>query len=252
MSKRLKNKTENMKSLFSSILIFTFVCLHTGIKAQHKMSNTQQLDSKQQSIVCVSALTATGDIEKLKIQLGKGLDAGLTVNEIKEVLVQLYAYCGFPRSLNAIVAFMAVTDERKAKGIHDSEGKVASQVNYTDKYQTGKKTLQALTGREEKGLTGANAFAPAVDTFLKEHLFADIFSRDILTYQQRELVTVSALAAMRGVAPQLQAHIGMAMSTGLTETQFSEAFGIIGKVVNQNQEDIANEALAKVLAAKKQ
>ncbi|KJS29540.1 MAG: hypothetical protein VR64_20520 [Desulfatitalea sp. BRH_c12] len=38
--------------------------------------------------------------------LNQGLDAGLTVNEIKEILVQLYAYAGFPRSLNAIGTFM--------------------------------------------------------------------------------------------------------------------------------------------------
>jgi 4-carboxymuconolactone decarboxylase len=200
---------------FNFLLLISFFLLNIN------QMNAQTLDGKQQSLVSISALTATGDIEKLKIQLGKGLDAGLTVNEVKEVLVQLYAYCGFPRSLNGIVAFMAVIDERKAKGIYDLEGKIASPVNATDKYQTGKKTLQTLTGREEKSLTGANAFAPAIDTFLKEHLFADIFSRDILTYQQRELVTVSALAAMSGVAPQLQAHIGMAIKPTITDEKYT-------------------------------
>jgi alkylhydroperoxidase/carboxymuconolactone decarboxylase family protein YurZ len=241
-----------MKGLVFATLTLTFTCINTGIKAQNKMSNTRQLDSKQQSIVSISALTAAGDIDQLKVQLGIGLDAGLTVNETKEILVQLYAYCGFPRSLNGINTFMAVLDDRKAKGITDTEGRTASPANDLDKYQTGKKNLQTLTGKKEKALAGANAFAPAIDTFLKEHLFADIFSRDVLTFQQRELVTVSALAAMRGVASQLQAHIGMAMNTGLTEAQFSEAFQIIGQVVNKTQEDIARETLAKVIAAKKQ
>jgi alkylhydroperoxidase/carboxymuconolactone decarboxylase family protein YurZ len=241
-----------MKSLFSAILILIFTCINTDVKAQHKMSSTQQLDNKQQSIVSISALTAAGDIDQLKVQLSRGLNAGLTVNEIKEVLVQLYAYCGFPRSLNGITAFMAVLEERKGKGITDTQGKTASTVDDHDKYQTGKKNLQTLTGKEEKSLAGANAFAPAIDAFLKEHLFADIFSRDVLTFQQRELVTVSALAAMSGVAPQLQAHIGMAMNTGLTEAQFSETFRIIGQVVNKTQEGIANETLGKVIAAKKQ
>jgi 4-carboxymuconolactone decarboxylase len=203
-----------MKILFYFAVTLMATCISISLKAQNKMDNTQQFDSKEQSIVSISALTATGNIDQLKIQLSKGLDAGLTVNEIKEILVQLYAYCGFPRSLNGIVAFMAVTDERKSRGFNDTEGKTASPVNDPDKYQTGKKNLQTLTGKEEKALAGANAFAPAIDTFLKEHLFADIFSRDVLTFQQRELVTVSALAAMSGVAPQLQAHIGMAMNTG--------------------------------------
>jgi 4-carboxymuconolactone decarboxylase len=58
-------------------------------------------------------LVATGDITGLKTYLNKGLDAGLTISEINEELVQLYEYCGFPRSLNAVNAFMAVVEERK-------------------------------------------------------------------------------------------------------------------------------------------
>jgi 4-carboxymuconolactone decarboxylase len=226
--------------------IFILTCFTTGIKAQSKMKTTQHLDYIQQSIVSISALTAAGDIEQLKIQLNRGLDVGLTVNEIKEVLVQLYAYCGFPRSLNGIITFMAIIEARKAKGITDAEGKTASPVNDSDKYQTGKKALQILTGREEKAPAGANAFAPAIDTFLKEHLFADIFSRDILTWQQRELVTVSALAAMSGVTPQLEAHIGMGINTGLTESQLSDAFRIIDEAVSKKQGDIARETLHKM------
>lgn len=176
----------------------------------------------------ISGLTATGDLEKLKVQLNTGLDSGLTVGEIKEVLVQLYAYCGFPRSLNGINTFMTVITD-----------------------QTGKKTLQVLTGREETAPTGANAFAPAIDTFLKEHLFADIFSRDVLNYQQRELVTVSALAAMNGVLPQLQAHIGMAMNTGLTREQLQEAFIIIDNMIGKKEGDLARSTLDKVIATKK-
>ncbi|MES2064605.1 MAG: carboxymuconolactone decarboxylase family protein [Bacteroidota bacterium] len=237
-----------MKSLLSILLITS--CFYTSVNAQNKMENNQKLDPKQQSIVRISALTATGDIEKLKVQLNKGLDAGLTTNEIKEVLVQLYAYCGFPRSLNGITTLMAISEERKAKGLSDTDGKAVTPINDPDKYQTGKKTLQTLTGREEKALTGANAFAPAIDTFLKEHLFADIFSRDVLNHQQRELVTISALAAMTGVASQLQAHIGMGMNTGITESQLTDAFRIIDQTAGKTQGDLARATLEKLLAAK--
>ncbi|RZM25593.1 MAG: carboxymuconolactone decarboxylase family protein, partial [Pedobacter sp.] len=75
------------------------------------MENNQELNDKQKSLVAISSLTAKGDITVLKTHLNKGLDAGLTISEIKEELVQLYAYCGFPRSLNAISAFMAVVEE---------------------------------------------------------------------------------------------------------------------------------------------
>ena len=62
-------------------------------------------------------------------------------------------------------------------------------------------------------------FAPAIDTFLKTHLFGDIFARDNLDWQSRELATVGALAAMAGVESQLQAHIRISMNVGLSAAQ---------------------------------
>lgn len=222
------------------------------MNAQTDINTNQHLNAQQQSIVSIAAFTAVGDLEHLKTQLHAGLDAGLTINEIKEILVQLYAYCGFPRSLNGINTFMSVVDERKAKGIIDGVGKDASPITDTvNKYETGKKTLQTLTGHEEKGpKTGANAFAPAIDTFLKEHLFADIFSRDVLTHQQRELATISVLSALEGVASQLQFHLGVGLNIGLKESQLRQVFSLIETHIGKKQAEIAKNVLLKITAGK--
>jgi 4-carboxymuconolactone decarboxylase len=58
-------------------------------------------------------------------------------------------------------------------------------------------------------------FAPAIDEYLKTHLFGDIFERDNLDWQSRELATVGMLAALPGVESQLQAHIRISMNVGL-------------------------------------
>lgn len=63
------------------------------------------------------------------------------------------------------------------------------------------------------------AFAPAVDYYLKAHLFGDIFARDVLTYSEREIVTVAALSAIDGVEPQLKAHVAGARRMGVTDRQ---------------------------------
>lgn len=227
-------------------LLFVFIITASTMNAQNKTSNAAALNEHQQSMAAIAALTATGNMAQLKTTLNTGLDAGLTVNEIKEALVQLYAYCGFPRSLNAINTLMSVVEERKAKGVKDVEGKDAAPIATADKYETGKRTLQQLTGKEEKGpKTGANAFAPVIDTFLKEHLFADIFSRDVLNHRQREFVTISALAAMPGVEPQLQAHIAMGRNTGVTEAQLKELAPLIEKYVGRLQANVLRKAIAE-------
>jgi quercetin dioxygenase-like cupin family protein/alkylhydroperoxidase/carboxymuconolactone decarboxylase family protein YurZ len=212
-------------------MAFTFAaCTHgTGIRKETDMSTQEHLDKRQQKIAVVAAATAIGDIDGLKVEIGGALDAGLTINEIKEVLVQMYAYCGFPRSLNGLGALMSVLEERKNKGITDTVGREAAPVSAgTDKYERGKKILETLTRRPEPNpKTGTNAFSPEIDVFLKEHLFADIFERDVLSFQDRELATISALSAIDGASSQLQAHRFMGLNTGLTQTQLDEVTIIV-------------------------
>ena len=169
------------------------------------------------------------------------------------MLVQLYAYCGFPRSLNGINTLMNVVKERKAQGISDKEGPAAVlDARTTDNYERGRAVLETLTKTPQtKPAPGFGEFAPRIDAFLKEHLFADIFGSDVLTYQQRELVTVSALAAMSGVDSQLQSHIGMAMNTGLTASQLSDSFKIIDQTIGKEKGDLARSILEKVTNTRK-
>ncbi|MFL5811418.1 MAG: carboxymuconolactone decarboxylase family protein [Flavisolibacter sp.] len=220
------------------------------MSAQKIADTNSTLTSRQQSIVAISAITATGELELLKAQLVAGLEAGLSTNEIKEILVQMYAYCGFPRSLNGINTFMKVLEERKASGISDIKGREASAVkNNFDKYEQGRKTLETLTKtKQSKPAAGFGEFAPRIDAFLKEHLFADIFESDVLTYQERELATISALSAMTGVEPQLQAHLSMGRNTGLVETQLLEVSEIIEKHIGKIQANSLKKLLSKPIA----
>lgn len=211
----------------------------------------QTLSAKQQSLVAIAGLTAKGDLAKLKDSLNKGLDAGLTINEAKEVLVHLYAYTGFPRSLNGINTLITVVEDRKKRGIKDNVGREASPIkNVGDKYERGKKVLETLTGRKETvPKTGYAAFSPEIERFLKEHLFADIFERDVLNYTEREIATISALASLGGVEPQLKSHLGIGLNIGLTESQLGQFFSVIEESVGKSEADAGRKVLAEVVPA---
>lgn len=233
--------------LLQSIFAFILTINITTMNAQHNTGTNGTLTPQQQSIVVISALTATGDLKHLEMQLNAGLDAGLSISEIKEILVQMYAYCGFPRSLNAISTFMKVTGERKAKGIADVQGREALvSPGNPDKYELGRKTLEILTKTAQaKPAPGFGAFAPRIDAFLKEHLFADIFESDVLSYQQRELATISALAAMPGVEAQLQSHLAMGKNTGITDSQLLEAAELVEQYISRTQANTIRKLLAQ-------
>jgi 4-carboxymuconolactone decarboxylase len=158
----------------------------------------------------------------------------------------LYAYCGFPRSLNAINTFKTVIEERKAKGVIDSVGKQPVVTETGDKYERGRQTLEKLTGTAQvKPAPGFGEFAPRIDKFLKEHLFADIFDSNVLSYQQRELVTIAALAAMPGVQPQLQAHLSMGKNTGLTADQYLQVADLVQQHIGVTQANMLRQLLGK-------
>jgi len=174
----------------------------------------------------ISAFTANGDLINLNKALHGGLDAGLTISEVKEVIVQLYAYAGFPRSLNALNTFITVLKERKAKGISDVEGKVASPYpSNKTKLEVGTENQTRLVGSPVKG--EVYEFAPTIDQFLKEHLFGDIFGRDVLDYKTREVATIAALASMSGTQNQLRSHMNVGRHNGLTEAELGQIMAII-------------------------
>lgn len=176
----------------------------------------ENLTQKQQNIVMISSYTATGDLENLESSIKKGLDEGLTVNEIKEVITQMYAYCGFPRSLNGLSTLLKVT-----KGGNYKEGTAGKPLSKkADKNKIGEQTQTKLCGSPVKG--ELFDFAPAIDDYLKEHLFGDIFARGVLSWKDREIATIAALSSVEGVEPQLNAHIGIGKNNGLTDKQVSE------------------------------
>lgn len=90
----------------------------------------------------------------------------------------------------------------------------------------------------------------AIDEFLKGHLFGDIFGRDNLDFQSREIATISALASMEGVTPQLQAHFNVGFNVGLTEWQMKGLVSVLAAKVGQKEADNANQILGKVLSSR--
>jgi len=219
-----------------------------GAAAPRHEAPSETLSARQQAIVPIAAFGAAGDMASLAAALHRGLDAGLTVNDTKEVLIQLYAYAGFPRSLNALNALMKVLDARKQLGVQDQPGKTPAR-----SIPKGDALLAAGTSNQTRLLGGPSKaavyeFAPAIDQYLKEHLFGAIFERDNLDWQSRELATVGMLSALPGAEAQLQAHLGFSMNVGLTAGQLKQLTQVLAEKVNAETATRAREALARQLA----
>lgn len=206
------------------------------------------LSPRQQAIPLIAASMAVSDMPRLNAALNLGLDSGLSISEAKEVLVQLYAYVGFPRSLNALNELMTVVQQRRQRGIVDEPGREPGQaVPVGDELLAlGKANQTIIAGAPVQG--PLFDFAPVINQYLQAHLFGDIFARDNLDWQSRELATVGALAATPGVEAQLRSHMAASVRVGLSAAQLQQLIELLAEHGDADAADRARTALASTLA----
>jgi 4-carboxymuconolactone decarboxylase len=71
------------------------------------------LDLKSKEIAIIAALTALGNAQpQLKFHINAGLNIGLTETEIKETILLMSVYAGFPAALNGTAVLKEVIKER--------------------------------------------------------------------------------------------------------------------------------------------
>ena len=250
------NNTTPIKALAAAVLLtFGFgLAAHAAPvnKGASEMNREQTvsdtLSARQQAIPLIAASMASSQMDKLNAALNQGLDAGLTINETKEILVQLYAYTGFPRSLNALSELMKVVEARKQRGIEDIEGKepIAAVPVGDELRRIGTANQTKISGAPVHG--PLFDFAPVINQFLQMHLFGDIFARDNLDWQSRELATVGALAATPGVESQLLSHTRASMRVGLTASQLRQLAQVLREHGESDAATRAEKALQQALA----
>ena len=238
------------KTMLKPVICFLAAVLISGLSHIAEAGSTQTqgtqmeqniLTKRQQSLIVMGALEAKGDLPALKDAIHQGLDAGVTVSEAKEALSQLYAYTGFPRSLNALGILQQVITEREAKGLKTEKGREADPLpeNY-NALASGTAVQTQLAGKPF-----TYAFAPQTDFYLKAHLFGDIFSRNNLSFADREMVTIAAISSLNGCEPQLAAHMSGSQNMGVTQTQLRAITRVLENV-GETEANRAKQTLAKL------
>jgi 4-carboxymuconolactone decarboxylase len=182
------------------------------------------LDLKSKEIAVVASLTAMGTAQpQLKVHINGALNTGSSINEVKEVILQMSVYSGFPSCINGMNALKEVLKERQENGIKDTVGNIATENIETDRLKLGEKELSQLDNLQVNRLKKAyNDFSPELVKLTLEFGYADIFSRDNLDPRHRQIATISALTALGNAQPQLKFHINAGLNIGLIETEIKE------------------------------
>jgi 4-carboxymuconolactone decarboxylase len=182
------------------------------------------LDDTMKEQAVVAALTAMGTAApQLRVHIHAALHVGCTPEEIREVILQMCGYAGFPATLNAFRIFEEVLQETgrtlPTESLHAGSG---------GRYERGKKLLSAIAPDQERVLKETfDPINPDITRHVIEFGYGDIYARGLLPLRNRQAATIAGLAA-KGTAPsQLRFHIGGGLRAGLTEEEIVEIMLLI-------------------------
>lgn len=162
-----------------------------------------QLSKRDRSLITIAVLQALAR-EELAIHIPRGLENGLSPEEISEIILHVTFYAGWPTGVQASLTAAEAFEER---GVSLGE------------------LPQAPTGAEAStpgSLSDAYAAVPRLGELRNSLLYGDIWERPLLSKRDRSLVTVAVNQAMYATN-ELRLHIDRALDENdVTPQEISE------------------------------
>lgn len=157
------------------------------------------LDGKTRGIAIISVLAGSQSAEYFKEALPSIMEGGVTADEVYETLYQAVAYLGIGRAY----PFLKYADE--VLGGNGRE--YTSATDAAERLDRGEKAQIEIFGAQMKGFAASgDAMTGHINEWLVKNCFGDYYTRGVLGYAQREMITFCLLAAQGGCEPQLKSH----------------------------------------------
>ncbi len=185
----------------------------------------EQFSRRDRSVAVISALTAMGRETELRQHVVGGLNHGLAVDEVDEIMLQLAPYVGMPFALAGSVIVDAVVAEREGGETRKAPHTALEEKSNAERRADGLDVLIGLVG--QPGFDGKAIEASILETqgdmgvLVMDYAFGEVWARPQLSRRDRSLVVISALTALNQTH-ELEIHIGAALNHGLTRTEVEE------------------------------
>lgn len=189
---------------------------------------TQQhntLTYRTTTLITLAALI-TNQSQQLYMKILEGaIDNGIKPIEIKEVLYQTIPYAGLSKVYDFIDLTNQVLDE---KGV-DVPLPGQSTTNRNNRKEKGYQIQTQYFGKENIDAMKENALKNQehLYDFLESYCFGDFYTRTGLDDKDREIITFSIIASLRGCENQLRGHTGGNLSVGNTKEDLISAVTVL-------------------------
>lgn len=178
------------------------------------------LDLKKREMITCTVLSVMQTLPQLKSHAAAALNVGVTPVELRETIYQCAPFIGFPRTLNAIGVINEVFEERGIELPLEPQGTTTEE----NRFEKGFAIQNPIYGDE---ISQRMAYVPGgmgndVSRFLTEYCFGDIYTRNGLDVQTRELLIYCILTALEADS-QLASHAVGNMKLGTSRETLAAA-----------------------------
>ena len=181
---------------------------------------TGDLTLKQREMITCITLATMQTLPQLKAHAGAALNVGVTPEELREVMYLTAPFIGFPKMLNAV---STVNEVFKEQGINlplEKQGTVTEETRHAAGKAIQDRLYPGGISSVMEGLPGD--MGKDVEQFLTDYFFGDIYSRDALDLQTRELLGYCVLTTLEAES-QLHSHYHGNINAGNTPEMLTAA-----------------------------
>jgi len=182
------------------------------------------LSKRDRNLIVLTMLATLHQTNQLKYYVPGGLNHGLTVVEIREIMTHVAAYAGFPRALDAMAETNRILSEL---GHRPQNGKLpgAEKFSNAERRQRGVDVMAKLSGNPaadpEKVITKMAGKLGPLGAYGIDFAFGEVWARSELSRRDRSLLVVSVLTAL-GRSKELHIHVPAAIRHGVTKAELEE------------------------------
>jgi len=162
-----------------------------------------ELSKRDRSLITMAVTQALHASGEFRLHVGRGLDNGVTQDEIAELVAHVTFYSGFPAGVNA---------SRMAAEAFQERGLPVRPTGSTPRNR------EPVAPPADPGALQAT---PYLEALLNEVVYGELWERPDLSKRDRSLVTV-AVAQVLYATTELRVHMGRALDHGVTQDEISE------------------------------
>ncbi len=186
------------------------------------------------ALLVIAAAGAVGDAALVQREVRTAVESGESIERVRETLLQLVPYAGFPR---AIAAFAAARETLGAPGPDPGGAGGDGPATFAQVYgDTAPQVEAGLRGLSERLADWTLDFA-----------YGRVLARDhVLTLLERELLAVSILTALGTLRDPLLGHMRAAVRLGATRAQVDASISVVPASAGAGKRAAARALVARL------